>query len=186
MIEPKINEWLFVEITNACNDGEHIPALICYQGKNNYHYGFSYAGIWTDTFGTKRGTGLVNPFRIASPSEVLEALTKEAVKRGLVAGVKIPKDTESPAHCVIGNDRHFIQDRYVKYFFNTNELWAYAEPTNVKILDSSGTWATPIPKDKTTEYYCNEFYETHVMTIPQRNQLIDFFKQNNLKITPDV
>lgn len=106
---------------------------------------------------------------LATDQEVLEALTKEAKKRGLVEGAKYK------TLYMIEDDHktHIVGDEY-KYNESGNCLY-----NGFQYLFIKGQWATPIPKEKTSDEWAREYDNQDDLNLP------DFIKNNNLKIVKD-
>lgn len=78
----------------------------------------------------------------ATHSEVQEALTKEAVKRGFKEGVKC-KGIKYTTKQIIHDNINF------DYWFNDNILWVdAADETRSIVIFRNGTWATVLPNKK--------------------------------------
>lgn len=75
-----IGKWYFVERPQVLFD-DKVKALIFYEEKDDL-YGFDHEGRWMDYYGNPKTDKYV--FELATPEEVKEALTKEAVKRGFI------------------------------------------------------------------------------------------------------
>lgn len=101
--------------------------VFCTDNKNffNFGYGINYNGDWCNTYSVA-GNQLSQ--RLATDSEVLEALTNEAKKRGLEYG----------AFCKWPN-ANLIEIK--EYFYKENYL--YCDKNSI-IMDREGNWATPI------------------------------------------
>ncbi|MES2382449.1 MAG: NUMOD4 domain-containing protein [Bacteroidota bacterium] len=109
--------------------------------------------------------------RLATESEVKEALTKEAIKRGFVQGVRfIPTNGDNSVLC-------YETFHYVSY---CNKLLASGYS-----VFQDGKWATIIPKEKTTEDWISDMRNDYCncsSTDPDKFYK-QWFKDNNLKIT---
>lgn len=115
-------------------------SLICFQGywnDNVYSYGFGILGYWTNTFGFWKD----KYYTEATPTEVIERLKAEAVKRGFVEGVRFKTNWfgEDEFNIFSGGELRLNQN---SYGYNTlcecgtpwimkNGIWAeiYTEPS---------------------------------------------------------
>jgi len=111
---------------------ENLKCIICYTD-NGSGYGFGYAGIWGNWALNERN---IKDFRKATNQEVLEVLTKEAVKKGFKEGRKFTS-------CV----SNFIDicNGYFSYNEELNELYS-----NGTCVFSNGKWATIIKTKQMT------------------------------------
>ena len=142
LIKPdfEVGKWYKISLMSAHNSDEHVPALVCFQGDNKDHYGFSYSGNWTNTFGTRKDSGILGIATLATPTEVQQALEKEAVKRGFVANIKV----KDKGLCLSNKD-YFISPT-PKYQFAScnNRFWVKSKDGYSICIFDKGIWATPI------------------------------------------
>ena len=103
----------------------------------------------------------------ATPKEVEEALTKEAVKRGFKEGVKVDK-TNLPMYIDCPTNIWTLGSGVFKYYESNNSL-----QINSDCVFENGTWATPI-KTKTIEELVNDIVCEYPM---QKFSLDVFIKQ---------
>lgn len=147
--------------------------LVCFTDVNKrIGFGFQNNGFTESSVWTTRD--LVE----ATPTEVLEALKAEAVKRGIVKGATINLsniDESFPKHVVISGGEYDLYDNGL----SLNNWWIMRD----------GQWATTITVEKIDRDFCKEFIvfykskERECYTINE--DFADFLKQNNLKIVPD-
>lgn len=131
----KVGEWV------SMDDGRG-SALICYQGKDNNHYGFNWAGEWTTCFGNTTLNDCPEQCRLATKEEIEKHLIAEAEKRGFKEGVMVTGlwDANTPGY------RFKIQtcgkNRF-EYFKNDDRL-----VLENACIYKQGNWATIISAEK--------------------------------------
>lgn len=141
--------------------------LINYQGdrnKNEYlAYGFSTTNYWHD----KSSFGGYDELTQATPKEVEEALTKEAVKRGFKDGVKV-KGVKYDTLRTVNNPSN------IDFWMKDNVLWMDADTLCNSIdIFRCGVWGEVI-KTKTIEELVNDIVCEYPM---QKFSLDVFIKQ---------
>lgn len=141
--------------------------LINYQGdrnKNEYlAYGFSTTNYWHD----KISFGGYDELTQATPKEVEEALTKEAVKRGFKDGVKV-KGVKYDTLRTVNNPSN------IDFWMKDNILWMDADTLCNSIdIFRCGVWGEVI-KTKTIEELVNDIVCEYPM---QKFSLDVFIKQ---------
>lgn len=133
-VEFKVGQWY-----KSC--GETTGKLFCFHGKRDSDgdprgYGFiNYGETWMNN----NGNGWGGNFELATPEEVTEALTKEAVKRGFVIGSwykSVSKFTtgdivQLKQGLVFGVGRNILTDGCCGAVFE-NGVWAEIIPTITK------------------------------------------------------
>ena len=129
LLKPKfeLNKW-YKDLENK--------ALYCIAefngiGENGKNYGFDYNGDWMELGNRVFDKDTTKEVRLATPTEVQEALEKEAVKRGFKEGVKFK---------VLDVETIFT---FKKIWFSKNNL-NMAWSSDCGIIFNNGTWATPI------------------------------------------
>jgi hypothetical protein len=130
-------------------------------GWNNF--GFNYKG-WSDSI------IMINTkyWRLSTESEITEALTKEAIKRGLV----------------IGNYALFGANKVKRLISSSDYKWNYFgfAVGNDLLMDSNGIWAE-VYKPKTIDEWGDEYFKQYY---EQGDSVKDFFKKfitkNNFKL----
>lgn len=118
-----LNKWVVVE------DKSFTFNALVYDNGEDYTYGLNHENEWSERF----NIGNVNKFfhkqiRLSTDSEVLEALTNEAKKRGLKIGVFCEWPHANPIEIK-------------EYLYKDNNLYC---DKNYIIMDEYGIWAKPI------------------------------------------
>lgn len=110
-------------------------------------YGINYDNKWVKQ-NNWRFYSNPEDWKLATDKEWFEVLKNEAIKRGLVEGDRVYKDSNYK-ECVITNKNHNLFDKTLKYFTTNDkkDFWAYATPVNICIMQN-GIWAEVI-KNKT-------------------------------------
>lgn len=141
--DPQVKEW-FPDAFDNFKKGDWIYSkdakyLVCIVDKKNaIAYGFTDCRSW------RKGNGDVNGWdfnhekskcRLATKEEVTEALTKEAIKRGLVKGVEVTKI--NPRN--IGNNQNQKPFEIVTDNYWLTRSGFYND--NICLMDLKGNWA---------------------------------------------
>jgi hypothetical protein len=170
LIKPVLtrNKWYWVDLMSIHSALEHQKALICFQGYETDHFGFDYSGNWSTHFGTRKESGILGNTTEATSKEILNALIKEAHKRGFVTGEKVTALTGATKQ---ENTFYVGELRYRVISGN----WVFGDDNWVIMKD--GAWAKVL---KSTEWYVKDFQYKH-----PTDSLIDYLEKNNLKIVPD-
>ena len=131
-IELEVGKWY----KSIEKDGSENKAIFCVTQINNIDYsayGINYMGNWSNnnSFGNIDGGNIT--YRVATPAEVTEALTKEAVKRGLVKGAYYGKNNK------ITSNRYKLLD-YGKF----GAEWNLNSSIIHVLMDENGKWATVV------------------------------------------
>lgn len=146
-----------VKINSSC--GSAIILITNYENRSGY--GFNSLGEWynSDRFHFKSNPEL---WQLATSKEWLEALTKEAVKRGLVkdnyALFGKLKDKR-----IITSDKYWLNDQY--YLCNGND-----------ILMKNGVWTAEVIKEETLEELAEKYSEKYDLATSWN--YITFFNEN--------
>ena len=111
-------------------DPKLLSCVISVKGNKYYYYGFNVRGEWknNDYYDYVDDVVLLK----ATYEEVLEALTKEAEKRGLKEGVNVKSLVEGHKGVLCGSPVYDNED---------GELWCILEQYNI-LLFCDGIWAT--------------------------------------------
>jgi hypothetical protein len=155
----------------------HFPALIhITEIEKNSIYGYGFInGIWHHSKDYNALTTTFHEGVEATPSEVLEALKKEAVKMGFIPGTLFVPVNSRDGKKVNCGERFNYDD-----FENKLLIGGWAVFIN-------GKWATPIApvKELTTEDYVKELGICFKRSMDPTNKiLLDFFKDKT--ITPNA
>lgn len=150
------------------NDLQHVPAIICYSpNEGRFGYGLSYSGTWTNNFGYSQDTkdeSFIKTARLMTPTEVQEALEKEAVKRGLWGDVKINAHVNPHKYESINTGDFITGFQGGDTFYNDNGA-----------IFHNGTWATPI-KTMTIDELASEISYT------TKDKVVNYLTENKTKI----
>lgn len=106
--------------------------IMCYTGIDGKNFGFNTSG----TFGTDFEMDLKTEWKEATEQEVEEALTKEAVKRGLVIGSYASfgtiKEVRKITDEIIWNERHKCLSSGKNVLMDSKAVWVESVPTLTK------------------------------------------------------
>jgi len=158
----EINEPKF-EVGKRYVDPLNTETMGFYKGLGENNYGFN-SGKWSNK------VIMTNPnyWRLASKLEVEEALTKEAINRGLV----------------IGNYALFGTNKVKRLISSSDYKWNYFGFTvgNDLLMDSNGIWAE-VYKPKTIDEWAEKFSTFHISkTMPIVDSFKNFITENNFKL----
>lgn len=130
------NRWVFIE-RDIQYDSTEQRALVFYQGNENPTFGFTHYGNWSNHYGNGINTFSNPKYKYSYPteSEVLEALTKEAVKRGYKNGNY--KCLSIPTHTLFTNES-FSYDSELNTLVKGDSL-------SKNVVFKNGVWAEIIP-----------------------------------------
>jgi len=170
MVDEKINALVKpkFEINKWYKGGSYMICPTDLSDPNNAKgYGLS-SEKWRDFHSF--GMNGVNKMIEATPSEVLEALTGEAVKKEYI-GNKITADW------IAGNKISSKLDGEI--VFRDNELGIDTETDGYYTLMRNGIWAEIIPEPKTLESFAKDFQEySHASDDMTRTDFNSFLKAN--------
>lgn len=146
-----------VKINSSC--GSAIILITDYD--NLKGYGF-INGVWGTSYAFE-----FTKWTLATKEEWLEALTKEAVKRGLIEGKKITSLFAGLESEAIGNP----------YLNSDNQLWIKGKSKNLLIMDN-GIWAEEI-EEETLDELAKRFMRYWISNNGILcNDFISFFNEN--------
>lgn len=139
--ELEVGKWYI--INPAKENQHHKEAIIFYNGYDNFGYGFDHFGKWTDFYaGGNNWMGKKERARLASETEVKEALIAEAEKRGFKKGCKI-LNTEPEKELELQTDIDLLI-----YREDVNDLVGRSDTNLYCRIFLNGKWAKIIEQPK--------------------------------------
>lgn len=132
------------------NNGRKMWFIKSLDGRDQMSFGFNADGIWTDL---EQRHSIPSEFHVATPTEIQEALEKEAVKRGFKAGYQVCGlwDKLNPFIGSVGHGYYYIAECDI---FGLNNTAMYCQ----------GKWATVIKEQPLMigGKYEIKFYPTYI------------------------
>lgn len=142
------------------HDGTRLWHMVSIDGITQNSYGFYNNGKWHSGFRSSEES----EFRLATPTEVQQALEKEAVKRGLWGDVKINAHVNPHKYESINTGDFITGFQGGDTFYNDNGA-----------IFHNGTWATPI-KTMTIDELASEISYT------TKDKVVNYLTENKTKI----
>ena len=115
--------------------------LICYVG-NERCYGVELSsGDWIEEALHNEKAHKIGNYQPATPAEVTEALTKEAVKSGLIEGVYIKRNFNGLPECILVDNTTYPSDEQGYLYYDNDGVENFME-LNGFVIYHNGKWAT--------------------------------------------
>ena len=131
-VELEIGKWYWIDRSAKTQFSDDNKNALVFNNWKDEWYGFDHGGNWNDIYGTPINDG----YRIveASEKEITDALSKEAIRRGLIKGCywmnpSLPSFKEHAE-----TDRYSLSDDFKRLYLDGNTIM------------HNGIWATPLPQ----------------------------------------
>lgn len=166
--EFEVGKWYKSEENKKC----HSTLFYCTRINEDRMYGYGFVNSEWENDSSIWIADKENNCIEATPTEVQEALEKEAVKRGFKEGEKVT--------AILGKGK--IKTTWILGKLTYRKClseWIFGDGNYC--IFNYGVWAE-IQKTMSTLDYVKEFYETSSINLANRNELIAYIKNNNLQI----